>query len=44
MFQNVAVILPHLGSATVKTREEMAMIAAENIINALEGKPLPFAL
>lgn len=39
-----AVILPHLGSATVKTREEMAMIAAENIINALEGKPLPFAL
>ncbi|XP_051158686.1 glyoxylate reductase/hydroxypyruvate reductase-like [Leptopilina boulardi] len=39
-----AVILPHLGSATVKTREEMSMIAAENIINALEGKPMPFAL
>ncbi|XP_033228469.1 glyoxylate reductase/hydroxypyruvate reductase-like isoform X2 [Belonocnema kinseyi] len=39
-----AVILPHLGSATVKTREDMAMIAAQNIINGLEGKPLPYPL
>ena len=32
------VLLPHLGSATVETRTKMAIIAAENLIAALEGK------
>ncbi|XP_021922275.1 glyoxylate reductase/hydroxypyruvate reductase-like isoform X2 [Zootermopsis nevadensis] len=35
------VLLPHVGSATVKTRTAMAVLAAENIIAALEGKPMP---
>lgn len=33
-------ILPHIGSATVKTRTEMGILAANNVINALTGKPL----
>ena len=32
------VLLPHIGSATVGTREEMGMIAARNIANVLDGK------
>jgi glyoxylate reductase len=38
---NVA-ILPHIGSATVETRDAMAEIAARNAIAALKGEPLPF--
>lgn len=34
------VIIPHLGSATNKTRDDMAILAAQNILNALEGKPM----
>ncbi|XP_075153322.1 glyoxylate reductase/hydroxypyruvate reductase [Haematobia irritans] len=34
------VIIPHLGTQTWKTTTEMAMVAAQNIINALEGKPM----
>lgn len=33
------VILPHIGSATVETRNEMASITAKNIIAVLEGNP-----
>lgn len=33
-----AVLLPHLGSATVETRNEIAKLAAKNIINVLKGK------
>ncbi|CAG9788880.1 unnamed protein product [Diatraea saccharalis] len=33
-------ILPHIGSATVTTRNEMATLAANNVVNALSGKPL----
>lgn len=33
-------ILPHIGSATVDARNRMAMIAAENLIAALGGKPM----
>ncbi|XP_020282792.1 glyoxylate reductase/hydroxypyruvate reductase-like isoform X1 [Pseudomyrmex gracilis] len=33
------VILPHIGSATKETREQMAKITAENIIAVLEGTP-----
>ncbi|PSL47834.1 lactate dehydrogenase-like 2-hydroxyacid dehydrogenase [Chitinophaga niastensis] len=34
-------VLPHIGSATVETRNAMSRIAAQNIIAAFEGKPLP---
>lgn len=40
---NVA-ILPHIGSATVDTRNAMAGIAAKNIILALQGLPLQHAV
>ena len=32
------VLLPHIGSATVETRNKMAEMAAKNVIAALEGK------
>lgn len=35
------VLAPHLGSATVETRTAMAMLAAENCIAVLEGRPPP---
>ena len=34
-------VLPHIGSATVETRNAMATIAAENIIAAFQGRPMP---
>jgi len=37
-------VLPHIGSATVKTRNNMSLTAARNILNALEGKPLIYPL
>lgn len=33
------VVLPHIGSATTETREEMARITARNILAVLEGTP-----
>jgi glyoxylate reductase len=33
------VMFPHLGSATVETRTAMAVLAAENVLNVLGGKP-----
>ena len=39
-----AEIIPHLGSATIKTRNDMSTIAAQNILNGLEGKPLVYPL
>ncbi|EFN62833.1 Glyoxylate reductase/hydroxypyruvate reductase [Camponotus floridanus] len=33
------VVLPHIGSATIETRNEMARITAKNIIAVLEGIP-----
>ncbi len=36
------VLLPHLGSGTDETREEMARIAARNIIGILEGRGKTF--
>jgi len=39
-----AVLLPHLGSATVETREAMGMRAAENIALFFAGRPLRDAL
>ncbi|MFY0254067.1 2-hydroxyacid dehydrogenase [Chitinophaga sp. 30R24] len=34
-------ILPHIGSATQETRNAMSRLAAENIIAALGGRPVP---
>ena len=34
-------VLPHLGSATEETREAMAVLAVQNAIAGLNGKPLP---
>ena len=39
-----AVIIPHLGSATVDTRIAMGMVAADNLIAALEGRRPPTIL
>ena len=38
------VIVPHLGSATVATRDAMGMLAGENLIAALEGRRPPTLL
>ena len=38
---NVAVT-PHIGTATVETRNEMALMAAQNIIAGLNGNKIPF--
>ncbi|MGV3484878.1 MAG: 2-hydroxyacid dehydrogenase [Planctomycetaceae bacterium] len=35
------IILPHIASATVDSRNAMANICAENLIAGLEGRPLP---
>jgi glyoxylate reductase len=35
------VLIPHLGSATVETRTAMALMAADNLIAALEGRRPP---
>lgn len=35
------VILPHIASASFATRAKMAMLAAENLIAGVQGKPLP---
>jgi glyoxylate reductase len=39
--QENAVVIPHLGSASVDTRIAMGMLAAENLIAALEGRKPP---
>lgn len=35
------VILPHIGSATAATRQQMALMAAENVVAGVFGEPLP---
>jgi glyoxylate reductase len=39
-----AVLLPHLGSATVETRVRMGWMVIENIQAVLKGKPAPNAI
>ncbi|HEX2025301.1 MAG TPA: D-glycerate dehydrogenase [Actinomycetota bacterium] len=39
-----AVIIPHLGSATVETRDAMGMVAVDNLTAALEGRRPPTLL
>ena len=36
-----AVVIPHMGSATYRTRETMAVLTAQNILAALNGEPMP---
>jgi lactate dehydrogenase-like 2-hydroxyacid dehydrogenase len=38
------VILPHIGSASIATRTQMALMAAENLIAGVLGQPLPNAV
>jgi glyoxylate reductase len=35
------IVLPHLGSATHAAREAMARLAVDNLLAALDGKPMP---
>lgn len=37
-------VLPHIGSATKETRSKMAVVAANNIVAALQGEPMPQVL
>jgi glyoxylate reductase len=34
-------VVPHIGSATGATREQMATVAVENLLAALDGRPMP---
>jgi glyoxylate reductase len=36
-----ALLLPHIGSATVETRRRMAILSAENLLAVLDGRPCP---
>lgn len=36
------IITPHLGSATVQTRQQMAEMSVDNLLAGLAGRPLPF--
>ncbi|MEA2311429.1 MAG: glyoxylate reductase [Solirubrobacteraceae bacterium] len=38
------IVVPHVGSATVRTRERMAEMAVENLLAALAGEPMPYAV
>ena len=38
------VVTPHIGSASVQTRREMALLAARNILAALKGQEMPTCL
>jgi glyoxylate reductase len=35
------IVAPHIGSATHTAREQMATLAAENLLAALDGQPMP---
>jgi glyoxylate reductase len=35
------IVVPHIGSATKRTRERMADLAVDNLMAGLDGKPLP---
>lgn len=37
-------ILPHIGSASIPTRTRMATLAAENLLLALDGKPMTYSV
>jgi glyoxylate reductase len=35
------IVLPHIGSATHTTRARMADLAVDNLLAALDGRPMP---
>jgi phosphoglycerate dehydrogenase-like enzyme len=35
-------IVPHIGSATYATRSRMSVVAAENLLAGMRGKPVPY--
>ncbi len=37
-------LVPHIGSASVKTRTKMANLAVDNLIAGLQGRPLPHSV
>ncbi|MFF2887387.1 2-hydroxyacid dehydrogenase [Paenibacillus sp. NPDC057967] len=37
-----ALLLPHIGSGTAKTREDMALLAAHNLVAVLQGEEPPY--
>ncbi|XP_058795759.1 glyoxylate reductase/hydroxypyruvate reductase-like isoform X2 [Phymastichus coffea] len=39
-----ALVIPHMGSATIETRTDMAIAAVQNILNGFESKPLLYEL
>jgi len=43
-FMFFIVLAPHLGSATEKTRDAMALLAVDNILAALDGTEMPAPL
>ena len=38
------IVVPHIGSASHATRRRMAIMAAENLLAGLAGKPLPYCV
>jgi glyoxylate reductase len=38
------IITPHIGSATQRAREQMTQLAVENLLAALDGRPMPHAV
>ncbi|KAK9502493.1 hypothetical protein O3M35_011263 [Rhynocoris fuscipes] len=38
------ILTPHIGSATMQTRNQMAEVAAKNILAGLQGQPMPSPL
>lgn len=43
-FLSSPVILPHIGSATHRTRNVMSVLAADNLLAGLRGEPMPSEL
>ncbi|WEK34951.1 MAG: D-glycerate dehydrogenase [Candidatus Pseudobacter hemicellulosilyticus] len=41
LFMPSVCVLPHIGSATMEARSAMAVLAAQNILAGLQGRPLP---
>ena len=38
------IVMPHLGSATVNTRDEMSRMSVENLMAGLEGREVPYRI
>jgi lactate dehydrogenase-like 2-hydroxyacid dehydrogenase len=38
------IIVPHIGSASHKTRNRMSLMVAENVIAGIDGKKLPYGV